>query len=387
MFMIYLQERYDTSSASSSTGQNRVGTTYATRLRRNRNRGRRNGNGGITRPSGTKNEAVLVHERHDTDSPGAKEHRSNSDGNRNNVQTKSQSGNFCQKQEPKKETVPSTTTGDKTERNDRFRYDKLFQFSSMRMKEDDGQKSGTSSSAVEDASGNVNMTRKDVTFRYDRLFSFKEKRYSNGKSESNVLNASTARNENKDRVPLPADPSLRYNRLFTFNSKKHTDQNSSEVGANNNADCINMKTKQKDGSVPSHKEQEPTSYHDKTADSFRYDRLFNFSKKSTTVKNWNPEENDEVSGNSKIGDAKKKETVHQCKDKEFTTNRDKTRKAGEKDFFRYDRLFNFSARKQNFPDCTEKGYTTSSGDDLYEYDSDDSEYIGFNGFSRGMLFF
>lgn len=400
MFMIYLQERDETNSASSSTRQNKVGTTYTTGLRRVKSRGLTNINGGITKSSGIQNEAMLIHERKETVSPHAKVHGSNIGGDRNNVQPKSQSSNICQKRKPKEETVPSATTDGKTERNYSFRYDRLSKFSSSRTKKDDGQKSSTSSPAVEEASGSVNVERKDATFRYDRMFSFKENMYSNGNSESDVLSTSTARKKERKRLPLPADKELatnkdtinktakdcffKYGRLFRFSSEKHTDQNSSEVGTSDNVDCTNMKTKQKGRSVPSHKEEEPASYCDKTADSFRDDRLFTFNKKSTTVQNGHPNEKDELSGNSKVGDAKKKETVHQYKDKEFTTNTDEASKAGEKDSFKYDRLFNFNPRKQNCPDGTEEVYTTSSNvDDSYEYYSEDT---GFSR-SRGVLFF
>lgn len=376
-----------------------MGTTSTIKRRRNqrRRRRRRNKNGGIIRPSDTENEAVLVNERKETDSQCAKEDRSNVAGNRNSIQTRSQSANMCEKQKCKKETVSSKTSGDKTEGNNTFRYDKLFKFGSGKRKEDNGHMSGTSS-AAEEASDNVNTTRKDATFRYDRLFNFRKRRYSGGNSESNVPSASTARNEHKENMPLPADKEFatdrhtanktakdcffKYDRLFTFSSKKHA-----EVGANSHVDRTNMKAEQNEGSMQSPKEKEPTSCHGKTADSFRYDRLFNFSKKSSKVQNGSPDENDDLSASSKVGDAKKKETVHQCTDQEFNTNRDKTNKAEKKNS-------SFSTRKQNFADNTdgEVYMTHNSMDDSDEYDYEirsegsDNENIDINEFYRGMLF-
>ncbi|XP_021928848.1 uncharacterized protein LOC110834226 isoform X2 [Zootermopsis nevadensis] len=188
-------------------------------------------------------------------------------------------------------------------------------------------------------SGNVRQKQKEETVpptttgnNGKRNDTFREKK----NSESNVLSKSTARKENKEKSPLPADK---------------------EVASNK--DATNETANDR---------------------SFRYDRLFNFSKKSTTTQNETSEDNDKSDGN------RKKETVRQCKEKEFTTNADETKNAGGKDFFRYDRLFSFSTRKQNLPASSENVSTldssssSSNADDLH-----DSEYDGFSGFSRDFF--
>jgi hypothetical protein len=384
--------------------------TYTKRPRRNRKRGHRNRKGGAKQPSGIQNEAVLVNERKETDSPCAKEDTSNVEhsiaGDKNNAQTQNKSGSISQEQKQKKEPGPSTATSDKTERTDTFRYDRLFKFGKRKIyKESVGSnvKEDDQESAAKQASGNVNMTQKDDTFMYDKLFSFSKKRHADGNSEGE----STAKNKQKEKEPVPAEKELptdtdvtsktaknysfRYDRLFTFSNKEHTDQTDSEVAANDDVECVDVKNEQKKGNMPSSKEKEPTSHHRKTADWFRYNRLFNFSKKKDKVENDGPDGNDELNANTKVSNSKKKGPVHQPTDKQFTTKRG-TSKAEEKDFFRYDRLFSFSTRKQNVPENTDTIYiASSSSDDSYGYDSETEskgpdDYIGFSRFYTGMLF-
>lgn len=380
--------------------------TCTRRPRRNRKRGHRNRNknGGVRRPSGTQSEAVLVNERRETESVCAKEAISSVDyriaGNKSNVQTKHQSDDISQKQRCKKETVPAAAT---------FRYDKLFKFSNRNMN-DEPVGSTDSNTKVDDSpksSGTKEArTRKDATFRYDKLLNFRRKSCVNVNPESDILNTSTGKNKQKEKMSVPADKELttntdettkttdsyffRYDRLFTFRTKKHTDHNDSDVGANGGVDCTDAETKQKKRNVLPSKEKESASPHNKTSDFFRYDRLFNFSKKKDKVQNGHPDENDELDVNTKEHNAKKKGNLHHPKEKEFTTNRG-TRGKTENDFFRYDRLFNFSTMKQNVPDTDEVYISVSSSDDSYEYDSDptygpDYEYGGCTGFTRGMLF-
>jgi hypothetical protein len=420
MFIIYLQGGDSTSA--SSKNQNKMDNTYTTRPRRNRKRGHRNRKGGAKQPCDIQNEAVLDNERKETDSPCAKE-RSNvehsigrdesnaqtqnksgsisqeweqnkepgpsaatsdetertdtfrydrlfrfgkfeSDGNNvkddkqesdssfcaseqsgnvnitqkeptfkydklfnfnkkraadgretdspfakddksdehsiardeSNAQTQNKSNSIRQEQEQKKEPGPSAAASNKTEQTDTFRYDRLFKFGNRKIhdesvgsnvKEDD-QKSDSSFFAAEQ-SGTVNMTQKDPTFRYDKLFNISKKRHSDGNSGGE----SAAKNKQKEKEPISAEKELpidtdvtgktvkncffRYDRLFIFSNKERTEKTDSEVDANDDGECIKIKTKQKKGNVPSSTEKEPTSYHNhsKTADVFRYDSLFN----------------------------------------------------------------------------------------------------------------
>jgi hypothetical protein len=395
MYITYLQ--VGDSTSASSKNQNKMETT---KRRRNRKRGhRRNRKGGAKEPRASQKEAE------ETDSPYAKEDGSNSIArDKNNAQIKKKSGNISHELEQKKEPGPSAATDEKTERTDTFRYDRLFKFRNTKIYEkstgsnvkEKEQERETSFCATEE-SGNVNMIQKNSTFKYDKLFNFSADEKSGG--------GSTAKNRRKEmehisaEKELPTDKdvtstktvkncSFRYDRLFTFSNKEHTAQTDTEVNTNYDEECIKIRTGQKKGNMPTSKEKESTSYHSKTKDSFRYERLFEFSKKKENVQDSGPNGNAELNANIKVGNSEKKESVHYPKDKQFTTKTE----TEENCFFRYDKLFNFSARKQNVPENTDEMYVSvSSSDDSCGFDSETenegSDDVGFRRFYRGMLFF
>jgi hypothetical protein len=397
MYVTYLQG--GDSASASSTNQNKRDSNNNTRSTRNQKRcHRRNRKGGVKGPRVNQKE---------TDSAHAKEEGSNSIArDKNNAQIKKESGSISQELEQKKDPGPSATTGEKTEQTGTFRYDRFFKFGNTKINEEsvgsnvkeNEQERDTSFCAAE-GSGNVNMTQKDPTFRYDKLFSFSADEKSGG--------GSTEKNEQKEMEHISAEKELptdkdatsrktaencffRYDRLFTFSNKERTAQTDSDVDANCEGECIKIKTERKEGNMPSSKEKESTSCHSKTADSFRYDRLFKFSKKKENVQDSGPDGNAEFNANTKVGNSERKGSVHNPKDNQFTT---KTSETEENCFFRYDKLFSFSTKKQNVPENTDKmHFVGSSSDDSCGYASETEDKgpdddIGFSRFYRGVLFF
>jgi hypothetical protein len=80
--------------------------------------------------------------------------------------------------------------------------------------------------------------------------------------------------------------------------------------------------------------------------------------------------NDEMNANPAVHNSKKKGAVYHPTDKQFTTNRETAKETKERDFFRYDRLFNFRTRKQNAPAETDNQATTNKTKekDFFRYD-------------------
>jgi hypothetical protein len=76
-----------------------------------------------------------------------------------------------------------------------------------------------------------------------------------------------------------------------------------------------------------------------------------------------------IGANPTVCNGKSKGGVHHATDKWFTTDRDTAKKTEEKDSFRYDRLFNFSTRKQD-PEKTDKRTKTSKTEEkeFFRYD-------------------
>lgn len=383
------QTVYESTGTSSSKTQNNMSNVCTTQQRKNRNRRRRNRNknknGGVTRPSGTLDEAVLVNE---TDSSCVKgdgsgvEHGIAGDGNN------AESGTVGCKKKQKRETDPSVATSNMPESTGKFRYDRNSSRNingdsdGSNMKEGGDQKSGISLSAAKEASSTANTTRKGATFRYDKLFSFKEKGHVSGYSDS--ASAAKDRQRQKEEVHPPAETELATETGATsrcteddffltdsivFGTGKHTGQNTSMLGENNDLNN-DVKSRQRKENVPSPKDEEPTSCHSKTANSFRYDRLFTFSKKVNKIPSGGVDVNEELDTNPTVRKGKKKGAAYHPTDKQFTTNRDTVKKTEEKDFFRYDRLFNFSTRKQNAPENTDNKQTINKTEekDFFRYD-------------------
>ena len=373
--MICLQKGDDSTSASSSKNQNNVSNVYATWRRKARNRRRRNRNknknGGVTKPSGTLNE------------DGSSVKRTVA-GDSNNAQ----SGTVGQKKIQKRETDAAVATSSETENTDTFQYDGLFKLSSRKMNVDSdgnnrkeaGDQESRSFHEAREASSTANRTMKDATLKYDKLFSFKEKGHVSGYSDS----ASAANDKQTEMVHPSAETELPTNtgarikcteddfvlidRLF-FGKGKHTDQNTSKLGESSGVNN-DVTAKQKKANVPSPEHKEPTSCHRKTADSFRYDRLFTFSRKINRVHSEGVDVNDEMDANTTVHNNKKKGGVYHPTDKQFTTNRNTAEETKDRDFFRYDRLFNFSTRKQNAMASTNSQARTNKTKekDCFRYD-------------------
>jgi hypothetical protein len=391
MYITYLQG--GDSANASSTNQNKMDSNNNTRSMRKRKRGhRRNRKADVKEPRINQKEA---------DSADAKEEGSDSIArDKNNAQIKKESDSISQE---------LASTGEKTGQTDTFRYDRLFKFGNTKINEEsvgsnvkENEQEGDTSFCAAEGSGDVNMTQKDPTFRYDKLFSFSADEKSGGgssaKNEQNEMEHISAEKE------LPTDKdvtsrktakncSFRYDRLFTSSNKERTAQTDSEMDANCEGECIEIKDGKKKGNKPSSEERESTSYHSKTADSFRYDRLFKFSEKKENVEDSGPDGNAEFNANTKVGNSERKGSMHNPKDKQFTTKTGTTSKTEENSFFRYDKLFNFSTRKQNVPEGTDKvHFVSSSSDDSCGYDSETEnegsyEDIGFSRFYGGVLFF
>jgi hypothetical protein len=227
-------------------------------------------------------------------------------GDSNNAQ----SGTVGQKKKQKRETDAAVATSSETESTDTFQYDSLFKFSSRKMNVDSG--------------GNNVKEARDQERRM---------------SSSAAGEASGTANRTRKGATLKCE--------------------------NND-----MKTKQKKANLSSPEHKEPTSCHRKTADSFRDERLFTCSGKTDKVHSGGVDLNDEMDANPAVHNSKKKGAVYHPTDKQFTTNRDTAKGTKEKDFFRYDRLFNFRTRKQNAtPDTDNQAGTNKTKDkDFFKYD-------------------
>jgi hypothetical protein len=373
MFMIYLQKGGDSTSASSSKHQNDMNNVYDTQQRKTRKRRRRNRNkkknGGITKPSGTFNDG------------SGKECTIAGDSNN------ALSGTVDQKKEQKRESDAAVAKSSETESTDTFQsHDK---FSSRKinvdsggnsMKEADDQESRMSFSAVGEASSTASRTREGANMKYDKLFSFKENGHVSGYTDS----AGAANNKQKERVHPPSEKELlsdigaRFrcteDEFFWLNvtlsgTGKNTDQNTSKLGESSDVNN-NVKTKPGKANVPRPEHKEPTSCQRKTADAFRYDKLFTFSRKINKVHSGGVEVNDERDADATAHNSKSTGPVHHPTDKQFTTNRDTAKETKERDFFKYDRLFNFSTGKQNAAANTDNqaGTHTTKEKDFFMYD-------------------
>ena len=370
--MIYLQKGDDSTSASSSKNHNNVGNLYATQKRKARNRRRRNRNknkngGSITKPSGTLNE-----------DRSSVEHTIAGDSNN------AQSGTVGQKKKQERETDAALATSSETESTDTFQYDSRLKFSSRKMnvdsdgnhmKEAGDQESGMSSCAAGEASSSANRTRKDATLKYEKLFGLKEKGHVNGYTDS----GSAANNKQKERAHPPSEAEqptntdarirCREDEFFLIGTGEHTDRKTRKLressGVNND-----VKTKQGKANMSSPEHKEATSCHRKTADSFRDERLFTFSRKTNKVHSGGADLNDKMDANPVIHNSKKKGPVSHPTDKRFTTNRDTGKETKEREFFRYDRLFNFRTRKQNASADAdnEAGTNKTKEKDFFRYD-------------------
>jgi hypothetical protein len=369
--MIYLQKGDDSTSASSSKNHNNMGNVYATQKRKARNRRRRNRNrnnkvgGSITKPSGTLNE-----ERSSVERTIA--------GDSNNAQ----SGTVGQEKKQKRETDAALATSSETESTDTFQYDSLFKFSSRKMnvdsggnnmKEAGGQESGMSSCAAGEASSSANRTKKDTTLKYEKLFGFKGKGHVNGYTDS----GNAANNKQKERAHTPSEAELPTNTdarirfreddfslidSLLFGTGEHTDRNTSKLGESSGENNY-VKTKQGKANMSSPEHKEPTSCHRKSAD-------FTFSRKTDRVHSGGVDLNDEMDANPAVHNSKKKGAVYHPTDKQFTTNRDTAKETKERNFFRYDKLFNFRTRKQNASADTDNqaGTSKTKEKEFFRYD-------------------
>ena len=349
--MIYLQKGDDSTTATSSNNQkSNVNATpqKKTGKRRRRNRKKKK-KGGVTKPSGMLNE------------DGSNVERTIA-GDSNNAQ----SGTVGQKKKEKGETDAALGTISETRRN--------VDSGGNNMKEAGDQESGMSSSAAGEASSTANRTRKDATLKYEKLFGFKEKGHVSGYTDS----GSAANDKQKERAHPPAETELLTNtdaRIrcteddSQFGTWKHAGRNTSKLGESSDVNN-DVKTKQGKANMSSPEHKEPTSCHRKTADSFRDERLFTFSGKRNKVHSGGVDLNDEMDANPAVHNSKKKGAVYHPTDKRFATNRDTAKETKERDFFRYDRLFNFSTQKQNAPENAGNKATTSKTEekDFFRHD-------------------
>jgi hypothetical protein len=376
MFIISFQGSDSTNA--SSKNQNKMDSTCTGRPRRNRKRGYRNRNrkGDAKQPSDIQNEVMLDNERKETEPRGAKD-RSNVGHSiardESNAETRNKSGSIRQEQE----AGPSATTNDKNERTAAFRHDRLFKFGKRKtndesdvsnMKENDQEQD--SSFCAAEQSGTVNMTQKDPTFRYDKLFSFNKKRHADGKeidspcTKDNRFNIehSIARDESSDQIQnesgrisqeqgLKKEPgpsaatnnktektdAFRYDRLFKFGKRTvHNESDGSNVKENDQERDSSFCATEQSGTVNmTHKD--PT---------FRYDKLFNFNKKSHADRN---------SGSESAAKNKQKEKECISTEKELPCDTDVTGKTSKNCFFRYDRLFTFSNKEHTDQTDSEVG--------------------------------
>jgi hypothetical protein len=366
-----------------------MANTNTSRPRRNKKKGRRkrNRNG-----KGSAEEPRVIQKEED----------------KNNDQIQIKSGSVGHEREQKTEPGPSAAAGDKIKRTDTFRYDKLFKFG-KRKKYDESDGSNMKENEQEGEmfcaakeSGDVITTHEDPTLQYDKLFSFSTDGKPGGESTAENMGKEKEHISIEKELPTDTDAtsrratknsSFRYDRLFSFSNKERTNQTGNEVGQNYDQECIKIKTKQKKGNISSPKGKESACYHSKAGEPFRYDRLFKFNKKEETVRGDGPDEKDKLNASTKVGKSEQKEPVHLPEDKKFTTKTGTTSKAEGNCFFRYDKLFNFSERKQNVPENTDTvSVTSSSNDDSCGYDSEteneaaDDDFIGFSRFYRGTLF-
>ncbi|GFG33034.1 hypothetical protein Cfor_00047 [Coptotermes formosanus] len=207
---------------------------------------------------------------------------------------------------------------------------------------------------------------------------------SSSKNQNNMSNVYTTqqrknrnrrrRNRNKDKnggkeQKRETDPSVatsntsestgtfRYDRLFKFSSKK---MNGDSGGSN-----VEEGGAQKSGmSLSTAKEASGTANTTRKDSSLGYNELFSFKEKG------------HVSGYSDTASSAKdaqKEGVHPPAETELATDTGATstvKETEEKGSFRYDRLFNFSTRKQNAPEMTDNGARTNKTreEDFFRYD-------------------
>jgi hypothetical protein len=381
MFIIYFQGGDSTSA--SSKNQNKMDNTYTTRPRRNRKRGHRNRKGGAKQPNNIQNEAVLDNERKETDSSGAKD-RSNVEHSiardEKNAQTQNKSGSIRQEQEP----GSSAATSNKTEKTDTYRYDRLFKFGKRKtydksdgsnMKKNDQERD--SSFCATEQSDTVNMTQKDATYRYDKLFNFNKKRHAGGKEtdslcvkdnrsnvehsiardESNVQtqNKSGSISHEQEQKKEPGSSAatsnkteqtdmFRYDRLFRFGKRKIYD----ESGGSN----VKQYNQKRDSSFCAPEQSGTVNMTQKDA-TFRYDKLFKFSKKRHAEGN---------SGGESAAKNKQKEKERISAEKELPIDTDVTGKTAKNCFFRYDRLCTFSNK-----DCTDQTDSEVGANNAGEY--------------------
>ena len=111
----------------------------------------------------------------------------------------------------------------------------------------------------------------------------------------------------------------------------------------------------------------------------KYKKLFDFIEKGhvsgctdseSAANDKQKDLNDEMNANPAVHNSKKKGAVYHPTDKQFTTNRETAKETKERDFFRYDRLFNFRTRKQNAPADTDNqaGTNKTKEKDFFRYD-------------------
>ena len=227
-------------------------------------------------------------------------------GDSNNAQ----SGTVGQKKKHERETDAALATSSETESTDTFQYDSLFKFSSRKMNVDSG-------------GNNV----KEAGDQESRM------------SSSAAGEASGTANRMRKDATLKCENNY-------------------------------VKTKQKKANMSGPENKEPTSCHRKTADSFRDERVFTCSGKTDKVHSGGVDLNDEMDANPAVHNSKKKGAVYHPTDKQFTTNRETAKETKERDFFRYDRLFNFRTRKQNATADTDNraGTNKTKDKDFFRYD-------------------
>ena len=165
---------------------------------------------------------------------------------------------------------------------------------------------------------------------------------------------------------------FQYDSLFKFSNRK---TNVNSVGNN-------MKEAgEQESRVSSCAAGEASSTGNRTRNdaTFKYDKLFCFKEKSHVSGHTDSESaaNDkqkdlknEMDTNPAVHNSKKKGAVYHPTDKQFTTDRDTAKETKEREFFKYDRLFNFRTRNQNAPADTgdQAGTNKTKEKDFFRYD-------------------
>jgi len=158
---------------------------------------------------------------------------------------------------------------------------------------------------------------------------------------------------------------FQYDRLFKFSNRK----------MNVNSGGNNMKEAgEQESRVSSCEAGEASSTANRTRKdaTLKYEKMFGFKEKShvSAANDKQKDLNNEMDANFAVHNSKKKGAVYHPTDKQFTTDRDTAKETKERDFFRYDRLFNFRTGKQYAPaDTGNQAETNKTKEkDFFRYD-------------------